>query len=1020
MVNPAKIIKTIGSKEAKEIVEAAGELLKVKDKKKLKKAEDLLTKEKKKIKIDKQEVNVVKDDKTTTVVDVDKKAFKVKKPEEITQLEAQDILLKYNANKLTPKVLSDFNIKNMKSEKDILKFIELISKKYSGEIKDRTRGIHEHAQTKRLSTLIGKDAKSLTKVLLNLRKGDTLNAEYMLAARELLGAGMGRLDELAAVLTKNGGVNATDALRLEFRQHFALMSELQKIIKGVQTETARTLQSFRIPIRNKSYTNINVDDLNKSDLVIQMGGSDSIDNLATLYLRSGSDQAKLKFTQDTGGFLNLKKVSDSIGEIFINAILSAPVTHIRNTAGNWVAQGIIATEKKLAARITNNPLLRKTLGYAEDHGIAAYEDVANAYGITMANQEMFTALSKTFKQEGGLMKIIKNYENLFPATHTGSKIEMHGQKLTAENFNVQNKTVAEGVDLLGKILTLNRLPTKMLTVGDNFFKNRQYRAALFTNAYREAMESYYKGSLKYDDMAAYIASRVDRPTSTMVEAAKKEMAYSVFQTKANDRGDALGKLAKLAQNLKGSGGGYMTWLTNYYIPFTQTPINIAGFVAERTPGLAHILTGYSKKIAAGGAEATMARIKLQLGMAFYLAAISSTYAMKKDGQRNDLMAIGGADPDIPGDFTGGKYTMMEAFSFQPNSIRIPDGKGGYHQFNLTGNDPINSMFAMAGNSAKFIEMMIHDSGLDIFLESSSNFHPRFGDVKDHKMNTLEAAQITMALILSFGENLTNSTYLQGAGNFFEDIQNASLMMSGDVNPETIKKMTKQWSMKFSTGFIPNILKRTSKHFINSDFKKINTEWNTLIESQLFNKNLPTKYNIFGEPVQTFGFYSNIKLSDEKKEVYKIMPSLSRTKKNIEVGSVSVLMDADEQQFFQYHSGQLFNNNVNLLINDPEYQSSDVAIKKIMLKKALTSARSDARIMLKSDGDANNRKNKLSNGSIAPISNFYKSINSRADELLLEKLKMENDGDPFLDNSLIEFEKSVNQLNEIIEANTQWQ
>ena len=206
MVNPAKIIKTIGSKEAKEIVEAAGELLKVKDKKKLKKAEDLLTKEKKKIKIDKQEVNVVKDDKTTTVVDVDKKAFKVKKPEEITQLEAQDILLKYNANKLTPKVLSDFNIKNMKSEKDILKFIELISKKYSGEIKDRTRGIHEHAQTKRLSTLIGKDAKSLTKVLLNLRKGDTLNAEYMLAARELLGAGMGRLDELAAVLTKNGGV----------------------------------------------------------------------------------------------------------------------------------------------------------------------------------------------------------------------------------------------------------------------------------------------------------------------------------------------------------------------------------------------------------------------------------------------------------------------------------------------------------------------------------------------------------------------------------------------------------------------------------------------------------------------------------------------------------------------------------------------------------------------------------------------------------------------------------------------
>ena len=121
--------------------------------------------------------------------------------------------------------------------------------------------------------------------------------------------------------------------------------------------------------------------------------------------------------------------------------------------------------------------------------------------------------------------------------------------------------------------------------------------------------------------------------------------------------------------------------SNYYIPFTQTPINITGFVAERTPGLAHILTGYKNKIAAGGVEATMAKMKLQLGTAFYLAAISSTYALKDKGQRSDLMTLSGADSDVPGKFDGGKYTMLEGFGFQPNSIRIPDGKGGYHQYN---------------------------------------------------------------------------------------------------------------------------------------------------------------------------------------------------------------------------------------------------------------------------------------------------------------------------------------------------
>ena len=1015
MVSVAKVIT---SKGASEVVEKAGELIKSKDKNKLKKAEDLLTKEKKKIKIDKQEVDVSKDGKTTTIVDVDKKAFKVKKPTEISDFEAQDLLLKYNANKLTPKVLSDFNVKNLKSEKDILNFIEIISKKYSKEIKNRKRNIQEHEQTKKLATLIGKDSKNLTKTLLNLRPGDTLNAEYMLAARELLAAGMGRLDDLAAVLTKDGGVNATDVLRLEFRQHFALMSELQKIIKGVQTETARTLNAMKIPTRTKQFTNVNIDDLNKSDLIIQMGGSDSIDNLAVLYLRSGSDQAKLKFTQDTGGFLNLKKVSDSIGEIFINSILSAPMTHVRNTAGNWIAQGVIATERKLAARITNNPLLRKTLGYAEDHGIAAYEDVAHAYGISMANQEMFVALSKTFKEKGGLMKIIKNYENLFPATHGGSKVEMHGQKLSAENFNIENKAAAKGIDLLGQILTLDRIPTKMLHVGDNFFKNRQYRAALFTQAYREAMENYHKGSLQYDDLSAFIASRVDRPTKNMVELAKKEMSYSVFQTKAGDRGDALGHLAKIAQRLKGSGGGYMSWLTNYYIPFTQTPINITGFVAERTPGLAHILTGYKNKIAAGGVEATMARMKLQLGTAFYLASISSTYALKDKGQRSDLMTLSGADNDVPGKFDGGKYTMLEGFGFQPNSIRIPDGKGGYHQFNLTGNDPISSMFAMAGNTSKYIESVIHDGGYDVFLESSSNFHPKFGNVNNTTPSIYDSALMTFGLILSFGENLTNSTYLAGAGNFFNDVQNASVMMSGDVSKETMSKITNNWSMKFSSAFIPNIVKKTSKTFINSDYKKINNEWSTLIESQLFNKNLPTKYNIFGKPIETFGFYSNIKLNDAQKEVYRVMPKLSRTTKSINVGKSSVLMTAKEQQFFQYHSGNMFNKKVETLIASPEYQNLDVALKKIAIQNTLKEARSDAKIMLRSDGDVNNNKNKLSDGSIAPISNFYEDLNIRSNELLLEKLKQQNDGDPFINSDLIDFENTINQQKEIIEANTQ--
>ena len=997
-----KLINKIDKKAATDIVSSAVNLIKGKDKVSLKKAEDLLTKEKKKIKVGKEEVNVTKDGETESVVKLDKNSFKVKKPKDITEADAQDVLLTYNSTKLTPKILSDFNINNMKSEKDIIKFIELISKKYSGDIKSRTRGIQDNTQTKKLADVIGSDPKRLVKTLLNLKTGDTLNAEYMLAARELLAAGMGRLDDMAQLITKNGGVNSTDAMKLDFKQHFTLMSEFQKIIKGVQTETARTLQSMKIPTRTKQFTNVNVDDLNRSDLIIQMGGGDEITNLATLYLKSGTEKSKLMFNRDTGGFLNLKKVSDSIGEIFINSILSAPGTHVRNTVGNWLAQGIIATERKMAARL---------YGDVKGSGVAAYEDVAAAYGHTMANQEMFLALSTTFKEKGGIMKIIKNYDQLVPATHAGSKVEMHGNKLTASNFNIENKMAAKGVDFLGNILTLGRIPTKMLSSSDNIFKNKEYRAQLFKLAYREAMENYQKGTLAFDDMGAFVAHRVDTPTKSIVDTAKKEMSYSVFQTKAADRGDALGSLAKIAQDLKGSGGGYMTWLTNYYIPFTQTPINIAGFVAERTPGMAQLLTGYNKKIAAGGAEATMARVKMQLGMAFYTAAIGATYAMSGDGQRSEPLLFSGADTDIKGKATGGKYETMQAFGFEPNSVRIPNGKGGFYQFNLTGNDPISSMFANAGNSAKYIESLMFSTGAEHFFESDQSFHAKFGGDTERQFNSMEAAQLTMGLVLSFGENLTNSTYLAGASNLFTDIQNASQMMSGDMSQANLNKAGKQWAMKFASGFIPNVIKKTSKHFVNDDYQKISNEWGTLIQSQLYNKDLPDKYNLFGKKKQTFGFYKNLQLSKAQKEVYRVMPKLTRTTTNLKIKDLSFQMTAKEQEFFQFQAGTAFSKRVEALIENPIYRNSDKVVQKTMIENALRSSRSDANVFLKSDGTK-----KLSNGLVAPKSQFFDDISVRFNTLKLDQLKDKNDGDPFKDQSLKDFENSVNQQNEIIEAN----
>ena len=944
----------------------------IKSGKSKKKAEELLTVPKKDLKVGDKTVTVSEEG-TGSVFKVDKeelakKNIKIKKLTPFKKIkaagidEADDVLFKYNANKITPKILDDFNISKFKNKEDIANFIELISKKYKGEIYTHKRGVQTEEQLKYLSTWLQKDPKQLQKTLLSLRPGQTLNAEYMYAARELLGAGMAKLNTMAKLVDAG---NATDLQKLEFRQHYALMSEFQKIVKGVQTETARTFRQFQVPTREKSFTHIDLEDINKNDLLLELGGPEETKTLATMFLRTGTNRGKVKFAQETGGFANLKKVSDSMAEIFINSILSNPMTHIRNAGGNWLAQAIIQMERSAVAKLH---------GGTVKGGVAAYEDIARAYGKSMAAQEMMAALSVALRGKS-LKQILKNFDELIPATHGGSKIEVRSHRLSSSNFN--DPTGA--VDVLGRVLTLDRIPTRMLTTADNFFKNREYRAELYALAFREAMENIQKGTLKEADAAMFLADRVLNPTSTMVKTANEGMLYSVFQTKMQNKPDILGKLGQLAQKTKG-GTGYFTWLTNYYMPFTQTPINIASFVAERTPVLAQLLTRHSQEIAAKGARKQMAEMRLRLGTMFYFAMVVPGY----------FGVTSGADIGIPGKTTGGKYEMMKGFNYQPNSIRF-----GGNQINLTGFDPLTTMISQGANLGAYTEAMLNHT-----YSSETGFNEKL------------MAEYTLAFVLSFGENLTNSTFLKGAGDFVNDTQRLNKVMSGDMPAD---KFLKKWSMDMAKAYIPSGAKQIAKLTVNSDFQKLSTEWNTLVESTLANKDLPTSYNMFGKPVAGYAFLSKYRHGPAEKEVKSVMPRLTKKPTSLSINynslnglNVTVPFTDKEQEFFDYNAGLLFTENMETLINSEIYQNSDRLVKEGYISEALGSARSEARKMLNSTGGKD---------SDYPKSEFYDSIQARGIDLLKDKFLTHNRSEPLSATTTEAFKEADDTL-KIMESNNQ--
>ena len=200
--------------------------------------------------------------------------------------------------------------------------------------------------------------------------------------------------------------------------------------------------------------------------------------------------------------------------------------------------------------------------------------------------------------------------------------------------------------------------------------------------------------------------------------------------------------------------------------------------------------------------------------------------------------------------------MMQGFNYQPNSIRW-----GGTQINLTGLDPLTTMISQAANLGAYGQAMFNNT-----YSSDTGWNEQL------------MAQYTMAFVLSFGENLTNSTFLKGAGDAVRDLQR----LNSIEDKATALKYGKQWSQNFAKAFIPTGVKQVSKLTVNSDYQKLSTEWNTLVESTLFNKDLPTSYNMFGKPVHKFAFLSKYRHGAAEKEVLSVMPKLPRKDKSLQI------------------------------------------------------------------------------------------------------------------------------------------
>lgn len=373
------------------------------------------------------------------------------------------------------------------------------------------RGNISDIQVLDLADALGMDAESL-----NLRKlGQAFNAEQIVAARKLL---IQSATTVRDAMSKAGRLEATDQEVMAYAEVKARHMMIQEQVAGITAEAGRALRAFR--------------SLEGQQEAVQIGQFIEQTQGKTLFqLREEAKKgAQLETPQQLSKFLNDSRkptFKDMLLEYWINALLSGPLTHMKNIMGN----SLVATNSVIETALASG--VGKILGSEE--AVQMGEAKARWFGLTQGAIEGFQSA-----------KAIVKSEEAIEGSHT---VEVQRQAIPG---------------VTGQVI---RVPTRLLSAEDEVFKAIGFRQELNALAHRQAT----KEGLTGDAFVSRMTDLVSNPSEEAMLQAKSNAEYQTFT-------NPLGPTGKAIQTFANSHP-----LAKFIVPFLRTPINIVKYAGERTP-----------------------------------------------------------------------------------------------------------------------------------------------------------------------------------------------------------------------------------------------------------------------------------------------------------------------------------------------------------------------------------------------------------------------------------------------------
>ena len=473
-------------------------------------------------------------------------------------------------------------------------------------------------------------------------------------------------------------------------------------------------------------------------------------------------------------FATKNKTWNVANEVWINALLSNPKTHIINMSSNLINTFLRPLEALVGSRMRLVGL-ENASQYAKikEQGEEAFSTLA---GLTMYLDDVIKYTRLSFNKSDGIL------------VSGAGKLDNPIQSISGTK---------------GSVI---RTPTRFLNAEDEFFKQINYRARLYSIAMRKAISD---GASKTKTVAQDIKTK--KPITEFEASVMNTFREGFDETGTagiNPNALQYAKEATYTQDLFGIFQKIQNMTNDHpylrqIIPFVKTPINLMMAVVDRTP------IGFARKqfrddfMGRSGDLFKTAQVRGQLATG--MALITYANILASSGNITGSTALPHESP-LKG---RGLKDLSRSLGFQPYSFRYFDEDEGVYKYTAFGRfDPFGAFFGLVADYHSFHHKLTEEELARVGNSMLLTLARQGEDVQKHLSLGTRLGNMASAGVSSLQRNLLSKTYLRGLTE--------SLQILTDDDPN---KFNRAINSKFGS-FIPSVYTKLVNDPFYRDAKNI--------------------------------------------------------------------------------------------------------------------------------------------------------------------------------------------------------